>query len=91
MQEWSRLASGYAAADSHQLAALAYGWAKFPVLADEFKRAALASRLEQYQLAAPGFGVSFRREVLELPYQGGSTAVPVMCWCRSICPRSGRW
>ncbi|MGW1290465.1 alpha/beta hydrolase family protein [Streptomyces sp. NPDC001118] len=77
VQEWSRLASGYAATGSHQLAALAYGWAKFPVLADEFKRAALASRLEQYQLAAPGFGVSFWREVLELPYQGGTTAVPV--------------
>ncbi|WP_369386661.1 alpha/beta hydrolase family protein [Streptomyces sp. CG1] len=76
-QEWSRLGSRYAAAGSHQLAALAYGWAKFPTLADEFKRAALARQLEQYQLAAPGFGVEFRREVLALPYRGGTTAVPV--------------
>ncbi|MFJ6570678.1 alpha/beta hydrolase [Streptomyces sp. NPDC091292] len=75
--EWSELASGYAAAGAHQLAALAYGWAKFPTLADEAKREALAKQLEQYELAAPHFGVEFRREVLELPYKDGSTTVPV--------------
>src|SRR5580704_5766434 len=44
--EWSRLASRYAAAGSHLLAALAYGWAKFPTLADGSKRVALARQLE---------------------------------------------
>jgi esterase FrsA len=75
--EWSKLAASYAEAGSHQLAALAYGWAKFPTLADESKRVALANQLEQYQLAAPGFGVEFQRQVLELPYRGGTTPVPV--------------
>src|ERR1700742_2183558 len=53
--EWSKLAASYAAAGSHQQAALAYGWAKFPALADQPKRTALAKQLEHYQLAAPGF------------------------------------
>ena len=77
VHEWSKLAAAYADAGSHELAALAYGWAKFPTLADASKRVALAKQLEQYQLAAPGFGVNFQRHVLELPYQGGTTDVPV--------------
>ncbi|SEP19929.1 alpha/beta hydrolase family protein [Amycolatopsis saalfeldensis] len=77
VHEWSELARAYAGAGSHQQAALAYGWAKFPTLADEAKRAALAGQLEQYLLAVPQFGVDFRREVLELPFQGGTTQVPV--------------
>jgi esterase FrsA len=75
--EWSKLAASYAEAGSHQQAALAYGWAKFPTLADVPKRVAHAKQLEQYLLAAPGFGVDFSREVLDLPYQGGTTQVPV--------------
>jgi esterase FrsA len=75
--EWSALAARYADAGSHLLASLAYGWAKFPTLADAPKRVALARQLEQYQLAAPGFGVDFERRVLDLPYQGGHTEVPV--------------
>ncbi|WP_020499608.1 alpha/beta fold hydrolase [Sciscionella marina] len=77
VHEWSRLAAGYADAARHDLAALAYGWAKFPTLADDRKRAALADQVEQYRLAAPGFPVDFHREVLDLPYRGRSTAVPV--------------
>ena len=41
--EWSKLAATYAEAGSHQTAALAYGWAKFPALADDSKRAAHAT------------------------------------------------
>ena len=77
VHEWSKLGRSYAEAGAHQRAALAYGWAKFPTLADEPKRVALANQLEQYQLAAPQFGVDFRRDVLDLPYQGGTTPVPV--------------
>ena len=77
VHEWSALAARYARAGSHDLSALAYGWAKFPTLADEAKRTALARQVEQYLLAAPGFGVDFEREVLDLPYQGGTTKVPV--------------
>jgi esterase FrsA len=75
--EWSKLAGSYVAAGSHLQAALAYGWAKFPTLADEPKRVAHAKQLEQYLLAAPGFGLDFNREVLDLPYQGATTKVPV--------------
>ena len=57
--EWSRLAAGYAADGRHDLAALAYGWARFPVLADQAKRAAHENQLAQYLLAAPGFPVDF--------------------------------
>lgn len=77
VHEWSKLAAAYADAGAHEQAALAYGWAKFPTLADESKRVALAKQLEQYRLAAPGFGVEFQRYVLELPYQGNTTSVPV--------------
>lgn len=77
VHEWSKVARSYAETGAHQWAALAYGWAKFPTLADASKHRALANQLEQYLLAAPQFGVDFRREVLELPYQGGTTRVPV--------------
>ncbi|MEY9877048.1 esterase FrsA [Streptacidiphilus sp. MAP12-33] len=77
VHEWTRLASGYAGAGRHDLAYLAYGWAKFPVLADEAKRTALSRQIEQYQRAAAGFPVPFERRVLDLPYGGSTTPVPV--------------
>ncbi|WP_067839446.1 alpha/beta hydrolase family protein [Nocardia lijiangensis] len=77
VHEWSRLAARYAEEGRHDLAVLAYGWAKFPTLADDAKRAALANQLTQYRLAAPGFGVDFDRQVLEVPYRDTTTAVPV--------------
>ena len=75
--EWSALAARYASEGSHQRAALAYGWAKFPTLADDSKRAALQNQLGQYLLAAPDFGVNFQRRVLDVPYRGATTPVPV--------------
>jgi esterase FrsA len=75
--EWSRLAVEYAEQRRHRLAAQAYGWAKFPTLADGARRVALARQLEQYLLAAPGFGIGFERRVLTVPYRDGTTAVPV--------------
>jgi esterase FrsA len=77
VHEWSELAARYAAGGRHDLAVLAYGWAKFPVLADDAKRRAFERQLEQYELASPGFPVTFERRVLELPYEGGTTPVPV--------------
>jgi esterase FrsA len=77
VHEWSVLAARYAGEGSHQLAALAYGWAKFPTLADDSKRGALRNQLEQYLLAAPDFGVDFQRRVLDVPYRGATTPVPV--------------
>ena len=75
--EWSALAARYASEGSHQRAALAYGWAKFPTLADDSKRGALQNQLGQYLLAAPDFGVDFQRRVLDVPYRGATTPVPV--------------
>lgn len=75
--EWSTLAKSYADKGQHQMAALAYGWAKFPTLANDAMRRALANQRDQYLLAAPGFPVGFERRVLDLPYRGGTTPVPV--------------
>ena len=75
--EWSRLAARYAKEGDDSRAALAYGWAKFPTLADDFKRRALELQIEHYLLAAGSFPVDFDRRILEVPYQGSSTSVPV--------------
>ena len=77
VHEWSELGARYAAEGRHDLAVLAYGWAKFPVLADDAKRLAFRRQFEQYELASPGFPVDFERRVLELPYDGRTTPVPI--------------
>src|ERR1700758_823351 len=76
VHEWSRLADGYVAQGRHDLALLAYGWAKSPALADAPKRAALERQVEAYEQAAAGFPVSFERRVLTLPFRDGTTDVP---------------
>lgn len=77
VHEWSVLAERYATQGRHDLAYLAYGWAKFPALADGAKRMALAEQIREYELASPAFPVSFERRVLDVPYRGGTTRVPV--------------
>jgi esterase FrsA len=75
--EWSRLGSRYAEEGEHSLATLAYGWAKFPVLADEPKRRALRHQVEHYLLAADEFPVAFERRSLEVQFDGSSVELPV--------------
>ncbi|MEE1809448.1 alpha/beta hydrolase [Streptomyces sp. BE133] len=75
--EWSTLAARHAEAGRHRLASQAYGWAKFPSLADDPKRTALARQVEQYALAAPGFPVEFERRTLTVPYRGGEATLPI--------------
>lgn len=77
VHEWSALAARHAEAGRHRQAAQAYGWAKFPSLADAPKRTALARQVEQYVLAAPGFPVEFERRTLTVPYRGGETTLPI--------------
>ncbi|WP_327681446.1 alpha/beta fold hydrolase [Kitasatospora sp. NBC_00458] len=77
VHEWSALAARHAGAGRHRQAAQAYGWAKFPSLADEPQRTALARQVEQYVLAAPGFPVEFERRTLAVPYRGGEAVLPV--------------
>ncbi len=75
--EWSQLGTRYAEEGDEALATLAYGWAKFPVLADDAKRVALQRQLEHYLLAAEDFPVDFDRRTVDVPYQGSSTRLPV--------------
>ncbi|MFE6748650.1 alpha/beta hydrolase [Kitasatospora purpeofusca] len=77
VHEWSALAARHADAGNHRLAAQAYGWAKFPSLADGPKRTALARQVEQYVLAAPDFPVEFERRTVAVPYRGGEARLPV--------------
>ncbi len=77
VHEWSVLAAQYAAQKRHDLATLAYGWATFPVLADDAERAAFTSQLEQYVLASTAFPARFERQVLDVSYQDSTTPLPV--------------
>src|ERR1700759_4075186 len=64
--EWSRLGARYSDEGNEQLATLAYGWAKFPALADEAKRKALQHQVEHYLAAAGEFPIAFERTSLEV-------------------------
>ena len=75
--EWSQLGARYAEEGDEALATLAYGWAKFPVLADDAKRKAMQQQVEHYLLAAEAFPVDFDRTFLEVPYDGSSARLPV--------------
>ena len=75
--EWSALAAKYSAAGNHSLAAMIYGIAKFPVLANESRRRALRNQVDEYVKAATGFGLEFERRILSLPYRNGEIELPV--------------
>jgi len=75
--EWSRLARRYLDANEPYIASLAYGWAKFPCLANESRRRALANQVTAYLAAAPGFPVKFERQVVAAPFAGGTATAPV--------------
>jgi len=75
--EWSRLAKRHLDGDQPFLAALAYGCAKFPCLANEAKRRALANQVTSYLTAAPGFPVKFERRFVAVPFVGATTTLPV--------------
>jgi esterase FrsA len=73
--EWSQLAKRYADEGRHDLATTAYGWAKFPTLANDASRRALQRQLEQYELWSREFPVDHERRILQLPI--GTTTTPV--------------
>jgi esterase FrsA len=75
--EWSKLANEYAHRDDHQMASLLYGCAKFPCLTDPARVRALRNQLEQFELAAKDFPVTFERRIITAPYRGGFVDVPV--------------
>ena len=74
--EWSALARRYADADQPYMASLAYGCAKFPCLANDSRREALANQVTAYLAAAPTFPVRFERRMIDTPYLGGTVATP---------------
>jgi esterase FrsA len=75
--EWSRLARRHLAANQSYMASLAYGCAKFPCLANEAKRQALAHQVTAYLAAAPGFPVKFERRLIAMPFAGRTVTAPV--------------
>jgi esterase FrsA len=75
--EWSTLAERYSAAGDHFRAFLAYGGAKFPCLATQGRREALACQVREYTFAAPGFPVQFDRTVVPVRVGDASIDVPV--------------
>lgn len=74
--EWSRLARRHLDANQPYMASLAYGWAKFPCLANDARRRALANQVTAYLAAAPGFPVKFERRLVVTPFAGGTTMIP---------------
>lgn len=81
--EWSAFARKYSEAGNPLLASFAYGFAKFPCLANDARRTALQHQVETYLKAAPGFPVKFERRILALPYQGGTVNLPVHLFSKS--------
>ncbi|MFF8743871.1 alpha/beta hydrolase [Streptomyces californicus] len=78
VREWSRLAERYAASGRLDLAALAYGWAKFPSLADDAKRTALRRQADVHaRMVAADPSIEFERRILDVPFAGTTTPVPV--------------
>ena len=72
-----QVADRYAAAGQPWLAALAYGDARYPCLANEPKKVALQRQIEQYTLASKDFPVTFDRRVVTTRFNGEVVEVPV--------------
>jgi esterase FrsA len=75
--EFSQFAAEYQRRGDNYLASVAYGVAKFPVLANPARRRAFRNQIEQYQLASSQFGLRFERRTLALPYRDRTTRCPI--------------
>ena len=75
--EWSVLARRYAAEGRSEEAVQAFGWAKFPTLANAANRTALKNQLDEYLRLASSFPGTFERKIFDLPHKGTRTPVPV--------------
>jgi esterase FrsA len=75
--EWSQLADRYAKEGESYHSFLAYGGARFPCLADDAKVTAHKHQIEQYQLAAKDFPVTFERRLVSTKHEGQMVEVPV--------------
>jgi esterase FrsA len=75
--EWSALGEEYAAAGRHDLAVLAYGWARFPALTDAPRRAAHDKQLESYLLAAADLPFAVERRIINVSCDGRVVSTPI--------------
>lgn len=75
--EWGLQARIFEAEGSPLRAALCYGAARFPFACTDERRAALDSQLRTFLAAAPRFPCRFERVKLDVPFDQGTTTVPV--------------
>ncbi len=75
--EWSMLAERHAKEGRHDLATLAHGWAKFPIIANDAGRAALRHQIEAYELWSKDFPVDHTRRVVNVPIAETTTPVAI--------------
>jgi esterase FrsA len=75
--EWSRLAEQYVDRGDRALALVAYGYAKFPTLADEHRREAYGKQIELCLAMAAAEPIPFRRRVVEVEHQGARVPVTI--------------
>ncbi len=77
--EWSQLAERYIDSGETWMAALAYGNARFPVLADDAKKAAMGHQLEQYIASSKDFPGRLRASGGHHPFPGQGGRVTGSC------------
>lgn len=75
--EWSALAQRYHAAGNPLLAAVAYGFAKFPCLANDARVTAQDNQVACYLEAAPSFPCKFERRIVTIPVGGANVELPI--------------
>ena len=75
--EWSSLAKRYHDAGNPLLAAVAYGFAKFPCLATEAQVKAQDNQIACYLEAAPSFPSKFDRRHIAIPFGGDTFDLPI--------------
>jgi len=75
--EWSALAKRYHEAGNPLLAAVAYGFAKFPCLANDARVTAQDNQIACYLEAAPSFPCNFERRIVTIPVGGANVELPI--------------
>lgn len=81
--EWSALARRYQQGGNPLLAATAYGFAKFPCLANPARVTAQDNQISCYLEAAPNFPCKFERRIVTLPVGDGAIDLPVHLFSRT--------
>ncbi|MCS5524731.1 alpha/beta fold hydrolase [Curtobacterium flaccumfaciens pv. oortii] len=75
--EWSQLANRYVEQERIDLAALSYGWAKFPTLANNRHAEAYRQQIDLHIKFMSTLSLRFRRRTVHVQHRGEATAVIV--------------